>query len=61
MPNNAEISARELALKQHIERLSPNLLRAYVLDMVDYASDVDIDRYVVAFHGQNAVPRKDGP
>lgn len=51
-------SQRATALKMHIEKLSPNLLRAYVLDMVELAPDSEIDKYVVAFRAQSAVPPK---
>lgn len=45
------------ALKQYINRLSPNLLRAYVLDMVEGAPPAEIEKLVVAFKAQNDVPR----
>lgn len=49
---------RAAALRVHIERLSPNLIRAYVLDMIEDAAPIEIDKMVVAFHAQNSVPAK---
>lgn len=49
---------RAEALKVHVENLSPNLLRAYVLDMLELAPDQEVDKLVVAFHAQSAVPGK---
>lgn len=45
------------ALKIYVERLSPNLLRAYVLDMIEDAPPEEIEKMVVAFKAQNDVPR----
>ncbi len=50
---------RRDALHRHIDRLSPNLLRAYVLDILDCAPPELVDKMVVAFHAQNAVPAKE--
>lgn len=47
----------EAALTQHIEKLSPNLIRAYVLDMIKDAETSELEKFVVAFKAQNAVRR----
>lgn len=49
--------AKAEALKAYIARLSPNLIRAYVLDMVEDAPPAEIDKLVVVFRAQNDVPR----
>lgn len=46
---------RALTLKMHIEKLSPNLLLAYVLDMIELAPPQEVEKLIVAFRAQNAV------
>ncbi len=46
---------RAAALKAHIDKLSPNLIRAYVLDMIELAPPAEIEKLIVAFQAQNAV------
>lgn len=50
---------RSDALCRYVVLLSPNLLRAYVLDMIDMAAPQEVDKLVVALHAQNAVPAKE--
>lgn len=50
---------REEALAMYVENLSPNLLRAYVLDMIKDAPPQRVDEFIVAFKAQNDVPRKE--
>lgn len=45
------------ALMQYINRISANLLRAYVLDMLEDAPPAEVEKFVVAFKAQNDVPR----
>lgn len=47
----------EAALTAHIDALSPNLIRAYILDMVKDAETTELQKFVVAFKAQNAVRR----
>lgn len=50
---------RRAALADYVDRLSPNLLRAYVLDnLIADASPEAIDKLVVAFQAGHAVPTK---
>ena len=50
---------RRDALARYINRLSPNLLRAYVLDnLIADAGPEAIDKLVVAFQAGHAVPPK---
>jgi hypothetical protein len=46
---------RAEALKAHIDKLSPNLIRAYVLDMIEDAPPAEVEKLIVAFQAQNAV------
>jgi hypothetical protein len=55
MPNDRRPNARALALKMHIEKLSPNLIRASVLDMIQDAPPEEIEKLIVAFQAQNTV------
>lgn len=45
------------ALEVHINRLSPNLLRAYVIELMKDAPENEIKKLVVAFRAQNIVQR----
>lgn len=58
MAQGRKVNLRAAALKMYVEKLSPNLIRAYVLDLLDDASDAEIEKFVVALHAQNAVPPK---
>ena len=50
---------REAALIRHVDKLPPNLLNAYVLELIKDAPPQEIDKLVVAFRAQEAVPAKD--
>lgn len=52
-------AAREEALKQHILSMPANLLRQYIVEHVDGASDQTIDQFVVLLRAQSVVPAKD--
>lgn len=48
---------RAQQLKVHIEKMSPNLVRAHVLDMLELAPPEEVEKLIVAFGAQNAVKR----
>lgn len=50
---------RRAALHRHVDQLSPNLIRAYVLDMLDMAPPEEVDKLIVSMHAQHAVPAKE--
>lgn len=50
---------RRDALARHVQTMSANLLRAYVLDMLDLAPPAEVDKLIVALRAQDAVPAKD--
>lgn len=51
---------RRDALATYVDRLSPNLLRAYVIDnLITDAAPEAIDKLVVAFQAGHAVPAKE--
>ena len=50
--------ARENALKRYVEHVSPNLLRAYLLDHLTDAHPDEVDKFVVLLRAQGAVPAK---
>lgn len=51
---------RRDALAAYVDRLSPNLLRAYVIDnLITDAGHDQVDKLIVAFNAGGAVPGKD--
>ena len=59
MASKQNIQAREEALQRHVENLSPNLLRAYLLDLLTDARPEFTDMMVNALHANNNVPAKE--
>lgn len=51
----AMTSQRADALRLHVEKMSGNLVRAHVLDMIEDAPPNEIEKLIVAFGAQNAV------
>lgn len=49
------LDQRAAALKLHVEKMSGNLVRAHVLDMIEDAPPEEIEKLIVAFQAQNAV------
>lgn len=58
--SNTRDYEREAALKEHINALSPNLLRSYLCTYVTDAAVAVIDRLIVALKATHRVPAKDG-
>ncbi len=52
-----DIDMRRAALEVYINRLSPNLLRAYVIELLKDAPESEVAKLVVAFRAQNVVQR----
>lgn len=49
------MDARAAALREHINKMSGNLVRAHVLDMIENAPPEEVEKLIVAFGAQNAV------
>ncbi len=49
-------AAREAALKEHIMCLPANLLRHYLCELVDGASEITRETMIVTLHAQTAMP-----
>ncbi|MEI9995154.1 MAG: hypothetical protein WDM91_11205 [Rhizomicrobium sp.] len=49
-------AAREDALKEHIQSMPANLLREYLVEFVDGASDITRETMIVTLHAQNHMP-----
>lgn len=54
-------AAREAALKDHIETMPPNLLRAYLVEYIDGGSSAIVEALVVALHAQSKMPAIEVP
>jgi hypothetical protein len=54
----ARLTTRKKALIERINTMSPNLLRAYLVEMLTDAAPQDVEKFIVALRAQNFVGAK---